>query len=36
MAEVMVLEIQSGPEAVDAKFLFRKFEPALVATMEGR
>lgn len=35
-AEVMVVEIQSGADAVDLKFLFRKFEPAVVEAMEAK
>lgn len=34
-AEVMIVEIQSGPEAIDLRFPFRKFEPAAVAALAG-
>lgn len=34
-AQVMILEIQSGPEAVDVTFPFRKFEPAALAAIGG-
>jgi len=34
-ADVMIVEIQSGREAIDLHFLFRKFEPAAVAGLAG-